>query len=221
MIDKLSLHNVISSDELLYLENYFNNRTDYVVTQGMKKIPIIGAEHDAKFLELIHNIIKNKVGIDKEYVLLGDNFYQHTTSYYPHNDSKQKNSWLNIVVPINLDRIRGQQKFIVFDQEYRASATWMGNYLMAGNFENNKKMSRRICDTENVGNLTGVDISDELYAHISQGKLPKKELFGVSGHIFDWIPGDIIVFDSKYIHVTGDMQCSRKLGLSIRIGHVE
>jgi hypothetical protein len=221
MVDKISLHNIISSDELLYLEKYFNNRTDHEVTQGMKKIPIIGAEHDAEFLELVHDIIKNRVGIDKEYVLLGDNFYQHTTSYFPHTDSRQKNSWLNILVPIKLDRAIGQQKFIVFDQQFNTNATWTGTCRMSGSFVSNKTMNQRICDTENVSNLTDVDISDELYSNISKINLPKEEMFGLSGHAFDWTPGDVIVFDSKYIHVTGAMQCSRKLGLSIRIGHVE
>lgn len=221
MLDKLSLHNVMSSEELLYLLRYFNDRTDYDVTQGMKKIPIIGTVHDPKFLEMIHDIIKNKVGIDKEYVLLGDNFYQHTTSYYPHTDCKQSNSWLNIVVPINLDRVREPQKFIVFDQQYNTNATWMGTYRMPGNFASNKTMNTRICDTENVNNLTGMDISDDLYANISKKNLSKEELFGLSGDVFDWTPGDLIVFNSKYIHVTGDMKCSRKLGLSIRIGYVE
>ena len=49
--------------------------------------------------------------------------------------------------------------------------------------------------------------------------MPSDYLFGMSGTVFNWSPGDVIVFNSKYIHSTGKMQCLKKLGLSIRIGH--
>jgi hypothetical protein len=39
----------------------------------------------------------------------------------------------------------------------------------------------------------------------------------MSGTSYDWIPGDIIIFDTQHIHATGNMKSKEKLGLSIRI----
>lgn len=222
MQDKFILKNVMTAEEISYLENYFNTRDNYVITNGMKKIPVRGITHETKFLKILDDIIKNKIGIDKEYELLGDNFYEHYTSYYPHTDAIQPNSWLNIVVPIKLFGQREPQKFIVFDQKYiGGNGTWMGTKKMAGDYASNKKIEKRICDSDNVVNLTNTDIPDELYSDVWQYNFPKEELFGLSGQSFEWIPGDIIVFDSKFIHTTGKMNCQKKLGLSIRIGYVE
>lgn len=217
-----SLQNVVNRDELEYLENYFNTRDDYDITNGMKKYPINYVSHDQKFLDLVKDIIENKVGITGPYELLGDNFYQHTSSYYPHCDARQKNSWLNIVVPIKLFGLRQTQKFIVFDQQYLlGNSTWMGIKSVPNDFKSNTSIKVRMCDSEGVINTTNQDINDELYKDIAPLHFPKEQLFGMSGKSFDWIPGNIIVFDSKYIHATGKMNCQQKLGLSIRIGHVE
>lgn len=221
MKDKFILKNVITPEELLYLENYFYTRDEYDHTNGMKKYPIRGINHETAFLKMLDDIIQNKIGIDKKYELLGDNFYEHYSSYYPHTDAIQSNSWLNIVVPIKLYGQRETQKFIVFDQEYQGNGTWMGTKKMAGDFVSNKKIAQKICENEHVRNLTNIDIPDSLYDDIWQLHFPKEELFGMSGHSFEWVPGDLIIFNSKFIHTTGRMNCQKKLGLSIRIGHVE
>ena len=37
-----------------------------------------------------------------------------------------------------------------------------------------------------------------------------------SGVALDFTPGNLIMFDSKYIHCTGKMNCKWKVGLSLR-----
>jgi hypothetical protein len=222
MQDKFILKNAMTADEVSFLENYFYTRDEHIHTNGMKKYPVLGTSHESEFLKILDDIIKNKVGIDKEYELLGDNFYEHYGSYFPHTDSVQPNSWLNILVPIKLFGQKEIQKFIVFDQQYiQGNRTWMGTKKMTGDYVSNKKIEKRIFDSDGVINLTNIDIPDELYSDIWKFHFPKDELFGLSGQSFDWIPGDIIVFNSRCIHTTGKMNCQKKLGLSIRIGYVE
>lgn len=218
MTEKIILPNCVP--EIDYLEKYFNSRPEYTITNGMKKHLICNVPQDPGFLELLHDIIQNRIGIKEPYELIGDNFYEHSFSYFPHCDAAELNSWLNILLPIKLyDQIE-EQKFIVFDQKYNAgNATWMGSYELIGDFLSNKKINTRICDTEHVSDLTLTDIDDNLYNDVNKKYLSKEYLFGMSGDSFPWIPGNIIVFDSKFIHTTGKMNCSKKLGLSVRIGY--
>lgn len=217
MTEKILLSNTIS--EIDYLEKYFYSRDNYVVTNGMKKYPICHVQQDPGFLELIDDIIQNRIGIKDPYELIGDNFYEHSFSYFPHCDAIQSNSWLNILIPIKLFDQTDDQKFIVFDQQYPSNSTWLGSYNLNGDFLSNKKINTRICDTELVVNQTGKAIDDELYNNIENKYLSKDYLFGMSGDSFSWIPGNIIVFNSKFIHTTGKMNCTKKLGLSLRIGY--
>lgn len=218
MTDKFLLPNIIAETE--YLEQYFNSRAEYVITNEMKKYPVCFVPHEPEFLELVHDIIQNRIGIKEPYELLGDNFYEHRHSYFPHCDAIQSNSWLNIVLPIQLYEQVADQKFIVFDQQYTAgTATWLGSFNFQGDFLSNRKIITRICDTPSVINQTNKDIDDSLFNNIDNKYLSKDYLFGMSGDIFDWTPGSAVVFDSKFIHTTGKMNCSKKLGLSIRIGH--
>lgn len=218
MITKILLSNIVS--EINYLEKYFYSRPEYVITNGMKKYPVCNVPNDTEFLELVHDIIQNRIGIKEPYELIGDNFYEHSFSYFPHCDALQSNSWLNIVIPIKLFDKISDQKFIVFDQKYNAgNATWMGSYDLKSDFLSNKKITTRISDTNNVVNQTGKDINDSLYNDINKTYLSKDYLFSMSGDSFSWNPGDIIVFDSRFIHTTGTMNCSKKLGLSVRIGY--
>jgi hypothetical protein len=218
MTEKFLLTNIIP--EIDYLENYFYSRREFVVTNGMKKYPVCHVEHDREFLDLLHDIIQNRLSIKEPYELIGDNFYEHNFSYFPHCDALQSNSWLNILIPIKLFDKTADQKFIVFDQKYNAgNATWMGSYELGGDFVSNKKISTRICDNEHVSNLTGLEINDNLYNDVNKKYLSKEYLFGMSGDSFIWSPGDVLMFNSKFIHTTGQMNCSKKLGLSVRIGY--
>lgn len=218
MTEKFLLPGVVT--EIDYLEHYFNSRSEYVITNRMKKYPVCNVPQDPEFLELIHDIIQRRIGIDKPYELIGDNFYEHSYSYFPHCDALQSNSWLNILLPIKLYDQVADQKFIVFDQQYNSGvATWMGSYELAGDFLSNKKIITKISDTPGVINQTNKDVDENLYASLENKYLSKDYLFGMSGDIFDWVPGNVIVFNSKFIHTTGKMNCSKKLGLSIRIGY--
>lgn len=219
MNEKYLINNALDIDDLKFLIDYYDSQTDYIITNGMKKYPVITDPINNEFIDFINSMIATKLNIT-DYVLLGDNFYEHSHSYFPHCDATQENSWLNIVIPLKTYNQIATQKFIVFDQQYLGGgATWMGTYKMKNDFLHNKKIETNIVDTVNVIGSTNSDISEELYSALDHRFLPKDYMFGISGQAFDWTPHDIIVFDSKFIHSTGKMKCDKKLGLSIRLGH--
>lgn len=219
MNEKFTINEALNSSELKFLIDYYKSRTDYIITNGMKKYPVITNPINHEFINFIDSIIVKKLNIN-DYVLLGDNFYEHEHSYFPHCDAVQENSWLNIVIPLKLYNPIAEQKFLVFDQKYSGGgATWMGSYKMKNDFLFNKKIDSIITETPNVEGTTNLKINENFYAEFDTRFLPEEYMFGTSGTVFSWVPGDIIVFNSKFIHSTGKMKCNKKLGLSIRIGH--
>jgi hypothetical protein len=175
---------------------------------------------DADFTELIKDIIERRLCISTPYDIVGDNFYKHSSSYFPHCDAVEESAWLNIVIPISRIGVRSEQKFIVFDQLWQGkNITWLGNYQFTGDFHSNKKTNDRPCDSEFLENSTDTSLPMELWQHIEQKHFTLDYFQGLSGIAYDWSPGDVLVFDSRHPHATGRMQSASKLGVSIRIAH--
>jgi hypothetical protein len=40
--------------------------------------------------------------------------------------------------------------------------------------------------------------------------------FGLTGHALNYKPGNLLIFNSKYIHATGKMLAKHKIGLSLK-----
>ena len=211
------LANTISNDDLNYLEQVFDSYP-HVVTNGMEKVLLpLG---DDKFLSWTTEVIEQRVGIRDPYVIVGDNFYKHGHSYFPHCDAVENSAWLNIVIPIRQWQKFGQQKFIVFDQMWSGkNATWLGSYELKGDFDSNKKRSDRPCDGEYFFGGTKEDLPNSIWQHMEQKHFTRDYFYSMGGTAYDWSPGSIIVFDSQHIHATGRMQSVYKLGLSIRIAY--
>jgi hypothetical protein len=217
-----SLKNILSADELKYFIDYYDSHEHYV-TKGMEKLAI--PFDDADFMAVIHDLIKNKLGITANYTIVGDNYYKHDKSYFPHCDATNERAWLNIVIPLVQYNVFGSQKFVVFDQLWLGpNVTWMGpkiNKIIDTNitedFASNKKINQRPTDSEFLQNDTAHALPQVLWQQFDDNEFGRDYLHGLDGIAYNWIPGDIIVFDSQHIHATGKMQCKSKLGLSIRI----
>jgi hypothetical protein len=206
---------VLKQIDLEYLESIFNSNTHYY-TMEMEKVSIPYSDND--FIKFIHNIIQDVLGIKEDYQIVGDNFYKHQHSYFPHCDAVEKEAWLNIAIPIKQWNVFGKQKFIVFDQTWSGrNITWLGNYKPVKDFESNKASWNRPCDEEHFNGHTFKELPDSIWNHLDQRYFIKDYFFGLSGAIYNWSPGNIILFDSRHIHATGKMQCSEKLGISVRI----
>jgi hypothetical protein len=211
------LENIITDTELQYLESVFLNGT-HIISNGMDKVAL--PLDDAAFITLVKDIIEQRLGIPAPYDIVGDNFYKHSHSYFPHCDAVEDTAWLNIVIPISRIGAKADQKFIVFDQHWRGrNITWLGSYEFPGDFHSNKKTNDRPCDSELLENSTGAALPMELWDHIEQKYFTLDYFQGLSGTAYDWRPGNVLVFDSSHPHATGRMQSTSKLGISIRIAH--
>jgi len=210
-----SLKNILSKEEIEYFIDYYGSREHYV-TQEMEKLSI--PFDDSAFITVVNDIIQDKLGIKEKYKIIGDNYYRHSNSYLPHCDATDERAWLNIVLPLKQYQQVGIQKFIVFDQTWIGkNMTWCGNADIPGDFLSNKKTDQRPVDGEFFTNGTDTILPESIWNHMDKKYFDQDYFYSMSGTAYDWVPKDIIVFDSKHIHATGRMQSQWKLGLSIRI----
>lgn len=205
--------------DLEIIKGIFNYYTEYKnihSTNGIYKI-----EHPWN-IDIIQNTIKPILSqyIDTNLPNIGDNIYKHNYPYYPHVDlSGASYPCINVLIPIKVHN-NVEQKFCIFDQhttDFSTGATWVGNhYDIIKDFEHNKKR-KFIHNDDTIKNKTGYDIDENFYInnidHIDRDREMFKSLSGVA---VDFKPGNLIVFDSKYIHCTGKMTCDWKIGLSLR-----
>jgi hypothetical protein len=211
------IDNIISVNELDYLKKLFNSHS-HIHSYGMDKVLL--PLDDLEFKEFVTDLIERRLEVSDSYVIVGDNFYKHSHSYFPHCDATDDTAWLNIVLPIARFLPSGDQKFIVFDQQWAGkNITWLGNFEITGDFYSNKKTNVRPCDGEFFLNGTNSELPDDIWQHIDQKNFTKSYFHGMSGVAYTWAPGSVIVFDSQHIHATGKMQSNSKLGVSIRIAH--
>jgi hypothetical protein len=150
---------------------------------------------------------------------IGDNIYKHTLPYFPHVDTSITYPSFNVLIPIKIHN-NLSQKFCIFDQytnDVSSGHTWVGNFFkLINNYEHNKKR-KFIFDDNIVENKTSTGISDDFYNNYLDCKIFDKELFkGLNGIAVDFIPGNLIIFDSKYLHCTGKISADWKVGLSLR-----
>jgi len=196
--------------------NYYNEYDDIYKTNGMYKI------ENPWNLDIIQTNIKPSLSnyIDVNLPNIGDNIYKHTNPYFPHVDiSGNAYPCFNVLIPIKIHNDT-EQKFCIFDQcvnEFSTGMTWVGKwYDKIPDFEHNKKR-KFIHDDIFVENKTNNDIDDDFYKKYLEQPIRDKEMFrSLSGVAVDFKPGNLIIFDSKYIHCTGKMVCDWKVGLSLR-----
>lgn len=211
------VENIISTEEIESLKEIFKTYP-HVYSYGMDKV-LLPMDNEW-FISFVTDLIERRLDIKDPYVVVGDNFYKHGTSYFPHCDAVEETAWLNIVLPIERYNVRGDQKFIVFDQTWSGrNITWLGDFKLDGDFHSNKKTNNRPCDGEFFQGGTGQELPEETWQHIEQKYFKKDYFHGMSGTAYTWTPGNAIVFDSNHIHSTGRMQSEQKLGISIRIAH--
>lgn len=211
------LENIISPDELRFLKEIFATHP-HVYSHGMDKVMLPLAEEP--FKNFVTDLIERRLAISEPYVIVGDNFYKHGTSYFPHCDAIEDSAWLNIVLPIERYNVRGDQKFVVFDQTWSGkNITWLGEFKLDGDFYSNKKTNDRPCDGEFFQAGTDKELPEDIWQHLEQRFFKRDYFWGMSGVAYPWAPGNVLVFDSNHIHATGKMQSEQKLGVSIRIAH--
>lgn len=201
VIEDTYFNDVVTSDLLNSLIDIYNNSEEYE-TNSMKKAPGTDA-----VLELFkdHSVIE----VDK---IKTCHFYKHKVPYYPHTDFR-KDEIQNLVIPLEVEG-GPNPSLIVFDQYFEnPSVTW--TFREDVKFKVNTGIKGRPCDFNEVKGLTNNPIEQGLYNNFLY-HYPEKYWYGLSGKAYEFVPGSIIQFDSKKIHCTSAMECSTKLGLTIR-----
>lgn len=161
-------------------------------------------------IELLKPIFEKAMGKNLQYT--GGNYYKHTKPYLLHTDYKtHENNTLNIVIP--LWYTDSQPSLVIFDQRWEQdSITWCMQHSVQY-FKYN--IGVKGCPSEYpVIGLTDQDIDEDLYEkHLTH--YPRNLLRGLSGNVFPFEPGSIIVFDNRFIHCTSKLD-GGKLGITLR-----
>lgn len=211
------IENALSKDEVEYLSNYFFNNEHLHVLHSNHMLKITKPWERDEVRSFLTPILSKYFDVENA-KNLGDNFYKHSAPYFPHVDLYGgEYPCINCVIPLYLSNGL-PQSFVIFDQyitEY-VGRTWLGEYESKVNYVANKSAGFPFKDSS-VKGLTNKDIDDSLYtAHLESEYRPEELYYGMSGTAIDWKPGDLIFFDSKYIHASAKIKNDFKLGLSLR-----
>lgn len=133
------------------------------------------------------------------------NFFLHSHPYYPHVDGYEDE--LNVLLPLRKLSIYAQT-FVVFNQTFPRPATWSKDPKL-GEFKINKLRKMSPADDYEVKGLTELPCP---LVHQLPGVADF--WFGLSGSVYLWTPGAVIMFPSNHIHATG-RQLGEKLGLTL------
>lgn len=183
------------------IDDYYSNST--FETDTMNKA-------DTKnVLGLLTPMIENMLG--KKLMYTGGNYYKHSKPYLPHTDYKTyENNTLNVVIPLSYTN--GQPSLIIFDQKWELdSVTWC-MHLPVQYFRSNIGVKGCPAEYPVVG-LTNKEIDNELYVNYLD-HYPKQLLRGLSGTVFPFEIGSMLVFDNRYIHCTSRLD-GEKLGITL------
>jgi len=173
----------------------------------MKDLSII--EEQNKIKELASRIVKNN---SYHY----GNIFSHTEPFTIHSDISNVKQTI-LLIPI---KAHYSQKFIVFDQtvNLNESISWIYNIYDDKTNQELKDMyyetakRTRPYDTPEVVGCIDAPISDELFEHLP---FSKDLYYGLTGKIWDYIPGKALLFNATALHATGRM-VEPKIGCTIQ-----
>lgn len=157
----------------------------------------------------------------------GGNIYKHSNLYTTHVDSIEPMQMINALLPIHITSPTTTQYFVVFDQwvDNGFGQTWYGEDRITGSsdFDVNKKISLSPWSDDRVHDKTDCDIDPEFYDAYLEDPMHKPSYFkGLSGTAYEFVPGNLLLFNSNNLHCTGKLAGPWKMGLHINfIGSLE
>lgn len=141
----------------------------------------------------------------------GGNIYSHHEGYLLHTDCEFKFPIINCNIPVVSEE---DQKLIIFEQytNYGTTKTWSPWNLETKLDEYNQRLLLKPSEDKDIIGLVDKDcnVYDDYMDEYNHG--PKDFYYGLSGKAVDWKPGNLILFDSNHLHITGTMKSNNKLG---------
>ena len=203
-ISTYQLFNVVSTEHITNLLNYYDNHKSYD-TVTMNKISVDSS------MDLCVEICKSLIPFDVEYQ--SGNFYEHSGPYLPHTDYRvSQDNTINVVIPLR-SVCAVPASLVVFDQAYiKDSVTWCLDKPIVY-FRINTGVAGNPCDYE-VIDLTDTEVDESLHKNFLSHH--NKECFrGLSGSAYPFEVGSAIMFDNRRIHCTSHF-VGTKTGVSLR-----
>ena len=208
------IENIVSKEVLVELIDYFESREDHDHTMGMEKL--IDPWSAPEVSEVLRPLLDQYIDISTN---VGDTYFKHSRPYFPHADNNNEFDTINALIPLQRSHTQYNQYFVVFDQINTRSngATWLGEHVLPGEFQHNKKRTFPGTDPIVCG-TTSEEINEEIYnVYLRSPNRPRELFYGLSiDNVYRWVPGDVLIFNSNRIHCSGTMHCDWKLGLSLR-----
>ena len=200
-------HEVFDKKLIDALHEYYNSIGTY-------RSPVMQKADPGKALGWVEPILRKHYPNIKKF--LGGNFYKHKTPYHPHVDHQLH--WplsVNFVIPIFVEG--PPVDFIVFDQRWHMSPiTWSMVQKVNEFFRNGFTITRPeqgIPGTSEIEGHTNKHIDYQFWEkHLDH---PHEYYYGLSGKAFPYVPGSVMMFETKHIHCTGKFN-GLKLGLTLR-----
>ena len=203
MIPDIQKFNTISDEILDMLINHY-------VAAGSYETALMNKSSSNLVEHLVTPIIASIA--DRELTYVGGNFYEHSVPYLPHTDYQPSDdNMLNVVIPMQYTE--SLPNLIVFDQTWEQSPVTWSMHHKVQSFTVNIGVKGCPYEYSSIKNLTGKEIDHTLFQYLTH--FPKQCLFGLSGSVYPFIPGSIILFDNKKIHCTSSFT-GVKLGISLR-----
>lgn len=144
------------------------------------------------------------------------NIFSHIDPFTTHADISEKKRTI-LLIPIQAS---DDQSFVVFDQtvDQENPVSWIWNlfddktdqeladmyYLTA--------LKSRPCEHKNVKGLTNEPCPNDLFEHLPY---TQEFYYGLTGKIFEYNPGNALMFPATHLHATGRM-ASPKIGCTVQ-----
>lgn len=207
-IDADQKFDIFDQEQLARLKSYYESIGTY-------RSPVMQKADPGKALKWVEPILRKHYPYMGKF--LGGNFYKHSVPYHPHVDHQL--NWplaVNFVIPIYVEG--PPVSFIVFDQRWHMSPITWSMVQKVAEFFRNGEFAMNTCEpgipgTHEIEGHTRQDIDRAFWQeHLDHAH---KYYYGLSGKAFPYVPGSVMMFETKHIHCTGKFK-GLKLGLTLR-----
>lgn len=232
-MESFFVENVLSKIEIQEILDIFSNNHEYHISivknnKSWIRLPLMPEAqlpYRSNIRVFVNRIVKKIFDIDlSNDVHFGDNIFKTSGVYGPHVDNemyKDKKIWKQILVPLYVDS--GYTKFFTFNELWskgrasfrynQAKPEYLVNNVITEKYTSNSQFIKINKDTVDIEwYKNNINLPDKLPFEIFTDLSLEKE--------FNYIPGNVIVFDSRRIHCGHNLNlsgASYKIGMSITI----